>query len=674
MKTKNPFFLLVRVWNGESSETHLFNKEKLVIGRAPECEFSFQLEGVSRHHLSIFRKGEAVWIEDLGSSNGTFVNSKKLPPKSACQYESGAKIQLGLSETYITIDVVTTLGGVVEVKNQLKQEAVEAQKLALEGARFEAKKIMDLAEAEKNKIIQTARSQADILVANGKKSLEDIKTSLQTISIDIELQKREAQRETESLKSRQDELLEDIAKIENKKKESLLDLEGVQKQIDKLNLTKTSVEDGFEKTRNDLKFLKDRMDEEIRSLKTDLIEERERLEKLKLQLKEKEELVSRAEKKKDAAEQKALAFEKQEKMLAFELEEQKKRLHSEIDLSKSKIERLRAEQAQKQKDFESEIDLRRAGFEKELQGKLSAFNLEFEGVQKKARDEFEKKLRDEESRLAIFKLKEMESIEKMKDDAERDLQSRRKYHILEISKNLEALLLSKYSNRFKDSSASDLGLSKDIDSIVSQVIRGEYHSGQDQLKVIMPVDPNIHKKNRMFWVKATGGFIAGILLLAALFHSPEILRQVAVNDKVEATRQIQSINSSKPKYEPEVTLGFKESYVRNILHSRYYVELKTDQVMHEKWTLKLNKVFVEKWGLGENVIVDVISEENQMVRQIMAQREIVDPAFESLSIDRMTRIENEFRDLITPKLGGPERYSLFREIEKEFYDQFVAGR
>ena len=37
-------------------------------------------KGVSRHHAKITRRGREVFIEDLGSINGTFLNRKKLIP------------------------------------------------------------------------------------------------------------------------------------------------------------------------------------------------------------------------------------------------------------------------------------------------------------------------------------------------------------------------------------------------------------------------------------------------------------------------------------------------------------------------------------------------------------------------------------------------------------------
>jgi pSer/pThr/pTyr-binding forkhead associated (FHA) protein len=50
----------------------------VVVGRASECQWAIPSSGVSRKHARIRRRGSEVIIEDIGSSNGTFVNSERL--------------------------------------------------------------------------------------------------------------------------------------------------------------------------------------------------------------------------------------------------------------------------------------------------------------------------------------------------------------------------------------------------------------------------------------------------------------------------------------------------------------------------------------------------------------------------------------------------------------------
>jgi hypothetical protein len=52
-------------------------------------------KGVSRRHAKITRRGGEVFIEDLGSINGTFLNRKKLTPYLPQALKSGDELQLG---------------------------------------------------------------------------------------------------------------------------------------------------------------------------------------------------------------------------------------------------------------------------------------------------------------------------------------------------------------------------------------------------------------------------------------------------------------------------------------------------------------------------------------------------------------------------------------------------
>ena len=50
----------------------------VVIGRAPECDISVPADEMSRRHALIKPTPQGMSVEDLGSSNGTFINNKRI--------------------------------------------------------------------------------------------------------------------------------------------------------------------------------------------------------------------------------------------------------------------------------------------------------------------------------------------------------------------------------------------------------------------------------------------------------------------------------------------------------------------------------------------------------------------------------------------------------------------
>lgn len=52
--------------------------ERSTIGRSNDCEVALDVAAVSRRHAEVIRRGDDFVVEDLGSRNGTFVNSQRI--------------------------------------------------------------------------------------------------------------------------------------------------------------------------------------------------------------------------------------------------------------------------------------------------------------------------------------------------------------------------------------------------------------------------------------------------------------------------------------------------------------------------------------------------------------------------------------------------------------------
>lgn len=68
-------------------------EQPLYMGRGPENDLVIADQTVSSNHASIWLEGGKVWLKDLGSRNGTFVNDTRI--KGATQVNPGDKLRLG---------------------------------------------------------------------------------------------------------------------------------------------------------------------------------------------------------------------------------------------------------------------------------------------------------------------------------------------------------------------------------------------------------------------------------------------------------------------------------------------------------------------------------------------------------------------------------------------------
>ena len=67
--------------------------DPFIVGRDDGCELKLIDKRISRRHFEIRRGGDLIWIRDLESTNGTFVNNKKI--KQAELLEPGDIISIG---------------------------------------------------------------------------------------------------------------------------------------------------------------------------------------------------------------------------------------------------------------------------------------------------------------------------------------------------------------------------------------------------------------------------------------------------------------------------------------------------------------------------------------------------------------------------------------------------
>ena len=68
----------------------------MLVGRAPECEIRVTDTYASQQHARLFGKQGGWFVEDLGSTNGTFVNDQRLAAPAMVQ--PGDRIRVGTTQ------------------------------------------------------------------------------------------------------------------------------------------------------------------------------------------------------------------------------------------------------------------------------------------------------------------------------------------------------------------------------------------------------------------------------------------------------------------------------------------------------------------------------------------------------------------------------------------------
>jgi len=83
---------LATVVSGEDGRMIELGENEVFIGRGPDCKIQISVDNVSRKHASISFCNEEFHIEDLGSTNGTYINGVKI---AKCILRDNDQIEIG---------------------------------------------------------------------------------------------------------------------------------------------------------------------------------------------------------------------------------------------------------------------------------------------------------------------------------------------------------------------------------------------------------------------------------------------------------------------------------------------------------------------------------------------------------------------------------------------------
>ena len=82
------------VIEGDSHRGASFDlRDELVIGRGPKCQIVLDDSYVSQMHARLFSKGDLYMVEDLGSTNGTYLNRRKVTAPT--ELRRGDQVKIG---------------------------------------------------------------------------------------------------------------------------------------------------------------------------------------------------------------------------------------------------------------------------------------------------------------------------------------------------------------------------------------------------------------------------------------------------------------------------------------------------------------------------------------------------------------------------------------------------
>jgi pSer/pThr/pTyr-binding forkhead associated (FHA) protein len=102
----------------QGGEFPIVPEKQIIVGRSSDLDMVLVEDMVSRKHARIAMQADQIWIEDLGSTNGTFVNGEKI---KRARLKEGDRVLIGTS-------ILKVIAGGAE----MVQESTDAAKRKLE--------------------------------------------------------------------------------------------------------------------------------------------------------------------------------------------------------------------------------------------------------------------------------------------------------------------------------------------------------------------------------------------------------------------------------------------------------------------------------------------------------------------------------------------------------------
>lgn len=111
---------------------HEFTMEgdKFIVGRSSKCDIHLPYEGFSRQHCQITIEDGQIFLTDLGSTNGVFINDKRINANEKTPYPDFLPLSMGAAVS-VSIQLVKKEASVIlELDKPITQTGIVFQKPA----------------------------------------------------------------------------------------------------------------------------------------------------------------------------------------------------------------------------------------------------------------------------------------------------------------------------------------------------------------------------------------------------------------------------------------------------------------------------------------------------------------------------------------------------------------
>jgi pSer/pThr/pTyr-binding forkhead associated (FHA) protein len=724
------FILEVQSFDGV--KTYYISKPSFLLGRGSTSEVKLDDKDISREHIRIFFS-DALKVEDMDSSNGTFINGIKIPAKTHVDILEKDKIVLGHSKITLRVKLMTpseeaqkiakmqddqkdspvqvAISGFPDNANEFK---MDFKNVTIDLPKYKdpsqhAQEIIKEAEFVKYTIIKGANVQKEKVIAEAKLQSKKIaEATYQEYQSRVNLLIQQTREQMNHLKAETESHLDDkrlhaMDEIQNMWKEHQDQLQSeknvIMSKLDAENKMKLDIE--VEKLRNEMFIEKNRVISEAESdimAKTKAYrsqfenERTEHSEKVRFLTKQFDEMKTESEsleKKiaeyKESTNEKSLEYDNILSKLNIEKDklEALQKIHKNIVEENSKIqENLNG--YQKNRDAALEIERQTRKNIEELTKRIQSLS-----EQKQSTEE---QLQNMEKNLSDAKLKvksEVDQEYKSLRDAEgkkfeefkvaelKELQKIREEHtssIKKLSLELSQEIATKLEMQNKKNPNQGFDFEKYLD-VINSVIQVKTSnegglSSNHQLQL-----ENWKRKQKTDKVSIfAAGVAASVLILVSGNYIYSKFTRDSFKDEMTRTAELRKQKEIENKFIPEKTSVYYESYVDATLYTESYADVFLNDKNQAAWVTKATLYFLNTWKLDEQKTIQVISNSRSLVQSISEKATTLTKTNFKTELEKLKVIESTNVAQQSEILGSNVRFEAYKKLERQFFSDLLKKR
>lgn len=722
---------IVEITSFDGVKTYYISKPSFILGRGSTSEIKLDDKDISREHVRIFF-ADALKIEDLDSSNGTFVNGIRLPPKSHVDILENDKIVLGQSKISLKIKLMTVseeaqkiakieeeqknapvqvdIKGFPDPQNDFKMDfknvTIDLPKYKDPGQH--AQEIIKEAEFVKYTIIKGANVQKEKIIAESKLQSKKIaEATYQEYQSRVNLLIQQTREQMNHLKAETESHLDDkrlhaMDEIQMMWKEHQDQLQTEKNAIlDKLdgeNKLKLDIE--LEKLRNEIFIEKNRVISEAESdimAKTKAYrsqfenERTEHTEKVRFLTKQYQETKAEAEaldKKitelKNATNDKTIEYDAIVSKLNIEQDklEVLQRSHKNLVEENSKIQE-NLNNYQKNRDAALEIERQAKKNIEELTKKIQTLSEQKETIERQLQN-IDKNLADAklkvksevENEYKILREAEGKKFEEFKVAELKELQKIREEHtssIKKLSLELSQEVASKLEMQAKKTGGQAFDFEKSLE-VINSVIQVKTSENGMSSNHQAQLDTWKKKQRAEKITLFTSGLAAAIVLFFGGNFIYSKLTRDSFKDEMSRSAEARRQKEIENKFTPEKTSAYYETYVDATLYTDGFVDVFLDDTNQQAWVKKATVYFLNTWKIDEQKTIQVISNSRSLVQAVNEKVPMFTKQNFKAELEKLKQIEAANITQQVQIFGTNVRYESYKKLERQFFSELLQGK